>query len=204
MRRILSLLVSGLTAGLEFWVLSGVLGLPEGTQYLKYLTVLSNLWLGIAETLYALSRFMNKVPTWVTRLKYIGVTLTTLTFVTVLLYIGPKTGFVSAYEDANLWLHLILPLLALFEYLILHREDILKPLDTLLPLLPIASYATFYIGNLIQNGYGGKHHPNDWYGFAETAPIGAYIAFAALLLVGWLIAVFLQTACIEIRFTDDQ
>ena len=204
MRRFLSMFVSAAVAALEFWVLSGVLGLPEGAQYLKYLTVLSNLWLGVAEALYALSCFTEETPGWVTRLKYIGVTLTTLTFLTVLLYIGPRTGFASAYEDANYWLHFLLPVLALLEYLLLHRTDRLAAPDTLLPLLPVAAYGTFYIGNLILNGYGGRSHPNDWYNFADASPAGAYIAFAALLLAAWLIAALLRLARIDIRPREDQ
>ena len=203
MRRVFSMIVSAAVAGLEFWVLSGVLGLEEGAQYLKYLTVLSNLWLGVAEALYALSCLMNEIPGWVKRLKYVGVTLTTLTFAAVLFYIGPKTGFVSAYADANLWLHLILPLLALIEYLIFHRTDRLTLRDTLLPLPLIAAYGAFYIGNLIMNGYGGKSHPNDWYGFADAGPAGVYIAFAALPLTAWAIAALLRACRNDIRLNGD-
>ena len=208
MRRFLSLLLNELICLATFIVMLRILfrfnarGLPEALVpenlvYLKYFTVLSNLLMGLASGLYALTlklrlcKALPRLPGWVCVLKYAAAVLVALTFATVLVYIGPRTGFRTAYKGANLWMHLILPLAAALDILALDRTCRLRFRATFLPLVPIAAYGAAYIGNLAVNGFGGKGHPNDWYGFAAQGPLASVATFSAIFIAGWLLAVAL-------------
>ena len=211
MRRFLSLIVNLLVSFFAFAVTARMLyrfndyGLPvkllrENLEYLKYFTVLSNLLAGLAATAYSLAlmlrlcRVTRRVPLWVTRFKHISATLMAVTFLVVIVYIGPKTRFRTAYAGANLFFHMILPVLAVADFALLDREAQLPLRACFASLLPIAAYGGAYLGNLIVNGWGGRSHPNDWYGFADGGPAGAYITFAAMLAGGLLVSAALLTA----------
>lgn len=175
------------------------IGFNDGSaELLKYFTVLSNLLLGAASLLFAiglelkLCGVLKRVPRGVRLLKYMAVAAVGLTFATVLCFIGPRTGFRGSYKGANLWLHLILPVMAMLEYLLIDREGRLRFRHTFLCLICPAAYGVFYLGNLIINGYGGQGHPNDWYGFADSGPAGVFVVIAALVLGAWLIGLVLS------------
>ena len=205
MRRFWSLLTNLMTGFFAFAVTVRMLfrfnaqGLPvrliaENLEYLKYFTVLSNLLGGLTALIYAvalalrLCRVIRRVPGWVTLLKYVSATLLALTFCVVLCYIGPKTGFRSAYRGANLWYHLIIPVLSVGDFVLLDRSGRLTLSATLLPLIPTALYGGCYLANLIHNGYGGRGHPNDWYGFADNGAAGVYVVLAGMLAACWGLA----------------
>ena len=211
MRRFFSWLLNLVIARLVFAALLRLFwrfdasGLPsaliaENLEYVKYFTVLSNGLEGLAALLYGLGLALTlcgalpRMPRWVAVLKYVAVTQVCLTLLTVACFIGPRTGFRSAYRGLNFWFHLVVPLLAALDYVFLDREGV-PPLRAVpLPLLPVAAYGAFYLGNLLLNGWGGGDHPNDWYGFADAGPAGAYAAFAALLLAALALAALLRRA----------
>ena len=211
MRRFVSLLINNLIAYIVFAAALRVLfrfnaqGLParlivENLQYLKYFTVLSNLLGGIAAIIYSvaltlrLCRVLRRVPGWVTLLKYVSTTLLALTFMVALCYIGPRTDFRSAYRGANFWFHLVVPVLAVADFTLLERAGKLTLSATFLPLIPTAVYAGAYLVNLLMNGYGGRNHPKDWYGFGDDGAIGVYIVLAGLLIGCWGLAWALRLA----------
>ena len=211
MRRFGSLVVNGLIAYCVFAAALRVLfrfneqGMPvglivENLQYLKYFTVLSNLLAGVTAVIYSMTlmlrlcRVIRRVPGWVSMMKYVSTTLVALTFMVALCYIGPRTDFRSAYRGANFWFHLVVPLLAVADFVFLERADALKLSATFLPLIPTAVYAGAYLFNLILNGYGGRKHPNDWYGFGDEGAIGVYIVLAGLLVGCWVLAWLLRRA----------
>lgn len=205
MRRFGSLLINNLIAFIVFAAAMRMLyrfneqGMPvrlirENLQYLKYFTVLSNLLAGIAAILcnvmltLKMCKVVRRVPGWVTLLKYISTTLVALTFMVALCYIGPRTDFRSAYRGPNFWFHLVVPVLAVADFICFERADGLTFSSTFLPLIPTGIYAGAYLVNLIMNGYGGRDHPNDWYGFGDDGAIGVYLVLAALLIGCWAIA----------------
>ena len=195
----LAVLLASARLVLRFSENGAPVGLADGSlELLKYFTVLSNLLLGIASLLYAaglqlkLCGVLRRVPRAVRILKYMAVAAVGLTFATVLCFIGPRTGFRGSYKGANLWYHLILPLLAMLDYLLWDREGKLRFKHTFLCLILPVAYGACYLGNLIKNGYGGHGHPNDWYGFAEPGPAGVPLVIAGLILASWLIGLLLS------------
>ena len=209
MRRFLSLLINTLLSLVALTLCARLLlrfdahgapvGLsPDGGEYLKYFTVLSNLLAGAASALYVLGLqlklcgVLRRVPGWIRRLKYAAACALGLTFTMVLLIIGPRSGFQGAYEGPNLWFHLILPIAALLDFALLDREGRITLRQTLLALPLPALYGAAYLGNLMVNGYGGRTHPNDWYDFAAGGPAGVPLTLLTMLALGWGVAALLR------------
>lgn len=153
----------------------------EGLQNLRYFTVLSNLLQGGVSLAYALGRRPR-------RLKYAATVAVALTFFVVLLLLGPVYGYDSMYVGANFWFHLVVPVLAMVDFLFFDREGRFTLRDSLLTMLPMVAYSLFYMGNLLKNGV----KDNDWYGFAVHGPPTAARVFLVILIGNWVIALLLR------------
>jgi hypothetical protein len=153
----------------------------EGLQSLRYFTVLSNLLQG-GVSIACL--FRPDVGRW----KYVSAVSVALTFFVVLLLLGPAYGYDSMYIGANLWFHLIIPILAMANFLIVDREGTFSLRDSLFTLIPMLAYSLFYVGNLLANGV----RENDWYGFAKHGPQSAVAAFLIILGLNWIIALLMR------------
>ena len=189
MRKAVSKCLDLLIGGLALWVwLSSAFGSGrhgafsvEGLQSLRYFTVLSNLLQG-GVCLACLCG--AKVGRW----KYVAAVSVALTFFVVLLLLGPAYGYDSMYVGANLWFHLILPILSMVNFLIVDREGTFSLRDSLFTLIPMLAYSLFYVGNLLVNGV----RDNDWYGFAKHGPQSAAAAFLIILGLNWIIALLMR------------
>ena len=136
----------------------GTLTAP-GLSSLKYFTVLSNLLACAASLAYAacLIRLLTggaPVPYGVTLLKYAGAVSVTLTLLTVVLFLGPtaKEGFLIMFQGANLWFHLIVPLLCILDFCALNPDGPLPFAASLVACVPMALYSAYYLGNILANG----------------------------------------------------
>lgn len=152
-----------------------------GLQNLRYFTILSNLMQGGVSLAWALGRRPR-------RLKYAATTAVALTFSVALLFLGRLYGYASMYAGANFWFHLVVPVLAMADFLLLDREGTFTLRDTLPAMLPMLFYGIFYLGNLLKNGIKG----NDWYGFAAGGWGSAAVVFLVILAGNWLLALLLQ------------
>ena len=170
-----------------------------GFGNLRYFTVLSNLLQGGVSLAYACGirtgRFKFASTTAITftffivlLFKFASTTAITFTFFIVLLFLGPKRGYDVVYAGANFWSHLIVPVLAMADFLVLDRECTFTMRDTFIAVIPTLAYGLFYMGNLLVGGAEG----NDWYGFqgfGAGAGIGIYLI---LLAANWIIALILR------------
>ena len=157
----------------------------RGIASLKYFTILSNLLEGIACFVWLISR--NE------KIKYVAAVSVMLTFVTVMVFLGPTMGYAIMFVGPSLWFHLIVPLLALLEVVFWNRESF-SARDNLIAVLPMAVYGFFYVANNIINGVGEWPHINDWYGFlAWGYPIGVVI-YLVIIMVTWLIGFVIRKA----------
>ena len=161
----------------------------RGLGSLRYFTVLSNLLAAAASAAYAaclvrlLAGAADAVPRGVVLLKYAAAVSVALTFLTVVLFLGPtaKEGFSSMFLGANLWFHLIVPVLAAADFCLLNPDGPLTLADSLAACVPMALYAAYYLGNILVNGLEKNGYSNDWYGYLRGGiPMGAVIA-----LVTW-------------------
>ena len=165
----------------------GLLG-ALGFGSLRYFTVLSNILMGAASLVWVLAAlFADSVPRWASRLKLVATASVALTFLTVMGFLGPIFGFPGMFRGANLFFHLIVPVLALVDFALF--GDFVPTLgETALCVIPMLLYGTVYTVNILLNGIEG----NDLYGFLNWGwAVGAAI-FAVLTLVTWLSGMVLR------------
>ena len=101
----------------------------NGNNRFIYFTNISNLIVGFLASVNAMFLLIsvikkeNCVPKIFTLIKVIAISMTTLTFFTVLFVIGPIDGYVKNYSGRNFLTHLIIPLSVLISYLFLEEKQ---------------------------------------------------------------------------------
>lgn len=163
---------------------------PVGLTGLKYFTILSNLLAGLAAQifLYTLhspdtSRFRS-----VLTLKLVAAVSVSITFLTVVLFLGPLYGYRSMYTGSNLFFHLLIPIFSILSISIgTHKTEF--PKQCAYPaMLPVLIYGIVYLFNNLINGIGTWPDTNDWYGFLLWGyPVGLII-FGMLMLISYAVA----------------
>ena len=169
---------------------SGAGLMSSGFANLKYFTVLSNLFCGIVALVrlvfYALSKEFSILP------KLMAASATGLTFLIIAAFLQPLYPDLNLYERGNLYFHLIVPLLAMAEFLIIRTREKIPFKYTLYSALLALLYGTYYLVNILINGIGEWPDTNDWYGFLNWGfPIGIAI-FAFVVLMDFGIACLLR------------
>ena len=177
--------------------LAMMFALPEGPLStrgigsLRYFTVLSNMFAVIASVIYLINtRLEVREPSrWAALLKFVSAAAVGLTFFVVLLFLGPVYGYVKfgLYTGSNIWLHLIVPLLAMIDSIFLDNCPILPFKSTFFGAVPAAVYGVFYGGNLLINGVEG----NDFYGFVMGGVLGSAFVGLSVLFACWLISLMI-------------
>ena len=175
--------------GWEHAPLSGL-----GLSSLKYFTIQSNLLSALvsAACVFCLVRGGGRsMPDWLHGMRLVATSGVTLTFVTVEAFLSPALyGYASMHAGANLWFHLVLPLLAIASFCVLEADRPMPVSWTFAAIVPMVLYGVGYLANILANGIPG----NDWYGFTAWGLERTPIVFAVMALVVWLIACGLRTA----------
>ena len=167
-----------------------------GIKTFRMFTVLSNMFVGITAAMsvpFAVDgiRYENyHLPRWIINLTYVSVTCITLTFTITLFVLSPLAGFKQMMLlGKNLFLHTIVPVVAILSFLFINIYHNVKFRTTFLALVPILLYAVVYIISAIvigeENG-GWRDH----YHFQELMPW--YIMFVVIMVVSFGIAIFLR------------
>lgn len=127
-----------------------------------YFTVDSNILSAIASLAVAIAlisgRRFHKIATF----KFIGTVSVMVTFLTVMVFLGPAYGYAEMFEGNNLYLHLIGPLMALVTCCFLDDGERLSFGESLLGLIPVTAYGLIYMHQVIVF----RSWP-DFYGFAS-------------------------------------
>ncbi len=154
---------------------------------LKYFTVQSNLLAGLTAliTLVFLLRKRGagagEIPRWLSGLRWAAATAVLLTLFTVMCFLGFIYGHGALLTDFQLWFHLLVPLMALGDFLLLPAEPLPLRLSWI-PVLPTLLYGTGYMINAGLNGPKA-----DWY-FLVRGSLFTGILSALLMLGGtWCI-----------------
>ena len=164
-----------------------------GAENLKFFTVESNLLVGIVHLislLYDASGSGKRL--WLERLNYVATVAVSLTFTVVVVIFGPGVGYGEMFRGANLFFHLIIPLLAIVSFCVFHRTRRVPMRETALALIPTVLYGLYYTGTLFR--YGVHFPETDWYGFAAGGAVGSVITAAMILLITWVLALLLRLA----------
>ena len=161
----------------------------EGIENFKYFTVLSNVFCGIVALLYLIFKIKDKKIHIL--LKLMAASATGLTFLIIAAFLQPMYPELNLYKGGNLFFHLIVPLLAMCEFVLIKTEKI--PFRyTLISAILALIYGTGYCVNILINGKGVWPNTNDWYGFLNWGwPVGLVI-FAFIVIMDWMMACLLR------------
>ena len=128
------------------------------------------------------------LPHGVWLLKYLGTASVTVTFLTVMVFLGPTMGYKSQLEGWSFYLHVIGPLLAIISFCFLERIWPLSCVVALLGLLPVLLYGILYLYKVVITKQW-----EDFYGFNKNGKWK--ISFSAMVIGTFLVCILLWLLC---------
>lgn len=159
-----------------------------GLRSLRYFTVLSNLLEGAASVFFLIAGANKRLRPAADRLKYVAANAVLLTFFTVAMLLAPLYGPHGMFREHNLWFHLLIPLIAGAEFLLLNDEPVTAR-DSLMAVTPVVLYGTVYTA---VNLASGAPYPFDLYRFLQWGVWAGLGVFLLLLGASFLIALGLR------------
>ena len=148
----------------------------SGIENFKFYTVLTNVFCGIIASVFLVFKILKKDTEKIRALKLAAVVGVAITFAVVAFMFGPLYGFLQFYKRGNLYFHLLLPVTAMIEFIVIRRKKM--PFRyAVYAAVPTLIYAIGYLLNILINGIGGAWpDTNDFYGFLNWGwPIGIAI-----------------------------
>lgn len=129
----------------------------------------------------------TSLPLFPLVVKYIGTVVVTLTFLTVLFFLGPTQGYIEMFRGTSFYMHFLGAALAFFSFCFLEKGS-LSAFWIFPALIPMAAYAILYRHMVLVKGplYGGWE---DFYGFNvhDRWKISAVIMHSAMLLINIIV-----------------
>ncbi|MBO4869012.1 MAG: hypothetical protein J5585_04815 [Clostridia bacterium] len=180
-------------------VLSGIFGIFEaagtlwqsGARRFVYFTIDSNVLAALSALIALPFKFRRLIrgrplPTPLLILDLTSTCAVTVTFLTVIFFLGPTLGFSAMYVGNSLWLHMICPLLCIASFVFDAESDKrIRIPYALFALLPVLVYGAVYFTEVIIVG-GWR----DFYGF--NAGGLWYVSAVVMLAATFLIALGLR------------
>ena len=160
----------------------------SGLENFKFYTVLTNVFCGIVALIYLVSIFAKKGIEKMAALKLAAVCGVAITFAVVAFMFGPLYGFLQFYKRGNLYFHLLLPVTAMIEFIVVKRKRM--PFRyAVFAAVPTLLYGIGYLLNILINGIGGPWpDTNDFYAFLSWGwPVGIGI-FATITMLAFGVA----------------
>ena len=121
----------------------------------RYFTNISTLTVGsialVNASLLVLSAIKSKMiyPVFFSIIKFVGLSMITLTFFTVLFFLAPLTSFKEMYQNMRFITHLVIPLLALISHFFFEEKTIFSWKPSLFGLIPPVIYTIVYGINVV-------------------------------------------------------
>ena len=158
-----------------------------GLNKFKFFTVDSNVLAALSLLValpfnYIRIKSGKALPTFCAVFSLVGVTSSTVTFMTVLCFLGPRLGYANMFLGNNLLLHLVCPVCMALSYIFdFGAEKKLKFRFTPLSLLPTVLYAALYF-TMVMITHGWE----DFYGFNAGGMwyVSGILMFAATYAIG--------------------
>lgn len=160
----------------------------SGIENFKFYTVLTNVFCGLIAAVYLMFILLKKDTDKIRVFKLAAVCGVAITFAVVAFMFGPLYGYPQFYKGGNLFFHLLEPLTAIAEFILIRRKKI--PFKyTVIAAVPTLLYGMGYMLNILINGVGGPWpDTNDFYAFLSWGwPVGIAI-FATITLLTFGIA----------------
>lgn len=166
-----------------------------GIENFKFYTVLTNVFCGIIAAVHLIFLLLKKDTDKIRVLKLAAVCGVAITFAVVAFMFGPLYGFPQFYKRGNLFFHLLEPVVAMAEFILIRRKKI--PFKyTVIAAVPTLLYGIGYMTNILINGIGGPWpYTNDFYAFLSWGwPVGIGI-FAVITLMAFAVACIFRAVC---------
>lgn len=130
-----------------------------------------------------------RLPRFAVVIKYVTTASVTLTFFTVMLFLGPTFGYPVFLNDTGLFTHLVSPMLAFYTFTLLETSCEISYKNVLWALVPTVIYGTVYLTQTVFIGEksGGWQ---DFY-FFNTGGYW-YISGTVMFIAGMLINLLLR------------
>jgi len=189
--------VSAIT-GFEFMGTVSVLSSPNLSVF-KYFTMDSNVFAGLISLLYIILVILEnkgrikEMPAILPLLKLAATTSVTLTMMVTVFFLAPQTEttYFAYFTNANLFMHLVTPLLCIISFIFFEKAKISFP-QTFWGLLPMFLYSLYYIPNILLHLENGKtSHSYDWYGFLDGGLSTITFVIPIILIINWLFSLAL-------------
>ncbi|MBQ5804545.1 MAG: hypothetical protein IIW22_02070 [Erysipelotrichaceae bacterium] len=185
--------VTWMMSGLSKGILSG-----SGLKVLKYFTIDSNIYLGVASFLNVLELYMvlkGKKPDispMAYLLKLSGTAAVTVTMLVTVFFLEPTLGkhfgYLALFSYSNFFLHLLNPLVAIVVWIRFEKNRVLSIKHTLLAVIPTLLYAVYYFIEVLRHIENGSIMPGyDWYGFFALGLKSAIVVLPLFLLFAYLV-----------------
>lgn len=160
----------------------------SGLENFKFYTVLTNVFCGLIALIYLVLLIAKKNTDKMAAFKLAAVCGVAITFAVVAFMFGPLYGYPQFYKRGNLFFHLLEPIAAIVEFILIRRKKI--PFKyTVIAAVPTLLYGIGYMSNILINGIGGPWpDTNDFYAFLSWGwPVGIAI-FASITLMAFAAA----------------
>jgi hypothetical protein len=162
----------------------------SGVENLKYFTVLSNEFCGIVALIWLI--FLVKGRKFPVLFKLMSVAAVGLTFLIIAAFLAPMYSELNLYAGSNLFFHLIVPLVAMVEFLLIRTDEKIPFRYTFISASLSLIYGFCYYINIQINGIGEWPDTNDWYGFLNWGyPVG-FMIYGVTVLMNWGMACILR------------
>ena len=163
----------------------------EGCRRLRFFTLLSNLFCAFASLSVLLSLRHSELPYGIWLFKYIGTASVTVTFLTVMVFLGPTLGYKSQLEGWAFYLHVVGPLLAIISFCFFERAYPLSFYSSLWGIAPVFLYGCLYLKKVVFSP--GVSQWDDFYGFNRNGKWR--ISFSAMLVGAFFVCILLWGLC---------
>ncbi len=160
----------------------------SGIENFKFYTVLTNVFCGLVALICLVLLIAKKNTDKMAAFKLAAVCGVAITFAVVAFMFGPLYGYPQFYKRGNLFFHLLEPLVAIVEFILIRRKKI--PFKyTVIAAVPTLLYGIGYMTNILINGIGGPWpDTNDFYAFLSWGwPVGIAI-FAVITMLAFAVA----------------
>ena len=160
-------------------------GVLSSTRWkvLKYFTIQSNLFTGFASLvslIYLLVKKDEEYPGWMVVVKLTSVVSVGVTFTVVMTYLGAVYGYPLLFNNANLFLHGSIPVLAMTFFALFEPKAKIRFTMNLYSMLPVTIYGIAYLINVAARNDYGNIKGADWYAFGA---FGLGIGFLCLFII---------------------
>jgi hypothetical protein len=165
----------------------GKWSVQAGLRALRFFTTLSNVLCAVASLLVLLT-LRQGVPFGIWLLKYIGTAAVAVTFMTVMVFLGPTMGYKDQLKGFAFYLHVSGPLIAIISFCFLERWYPLSFALSLTGMLPVILYGSFYLNRVVV-----AKKWDDFYGFNKSGKW--QISFSAMVAGSFLLCILLWLLC---------